>query len=232
MPFRVKIIPPIQVTERDLQRRQRRYQERAGPETQIAVCDLPEGPPMLYTRDDLTHSDEVVLREGARTTVEQADAILVDCIFDPSVEDIQSQTGLPTFGPLRTTLPLLALVARRFAIIAALECHCEPLADIVQRYGYGAALASVRSLGESYPATVDEYVASMQAQLAAVRQAGAEAVVMGSTTMAVRDEIRAAADGMSLFLTGMVTLGVMESMWRDGLLTTRAFPASHPRTRQ
>lgn len=218
MPFRVKIIPPIQVAERDLQRRQRRYRERAAPETQIAVCDLPEGPPMLYTRDDLTHSDEAVLQEGARTTTEQADAILVDCIFDPSVEEVQARTGLPTFGPLRTTLPLLALVAKRFAIIAALECHCEPLADIVARYGYSASLAAVRSLGESYPATADDYVASMQAQPAAVRQAGAEAVVMGSTTMAVREEIRAAADGMPLFLTGMVTLGVMESMWCDGVI--------------
>ncbi len=218
MSFRVKIIPPIQVTERDLQRRQRRYQERAAPETQIVVCELPDGPPMLYTRDDLAHSDEAVLQEGAHTTAEQADAILVDCIFDPSVEAVQAETGLPTFGPLRTTLPLLSFVANRFAIIAALECHCEPLADIVQRYGYGASLAAVRSLGESYPATADDYVVSMRAQLAAARRAGAEAVVMGSTTMAVREEIRVAADGMPLFLTGMVALGVMESMWRDGLL--------------
>ena len=64
MPFRVKIIPPIRVTEPDLQRRQRRYQERAAPDTQIAVCELPDGPPMLYTPDDLEHSDDAVLRRG------------------------------------------------------------------------------------------------------------------------------------------------------------------------
>ncbi len=218
MPFRVKIIPPIQVTERDLQRRQRRYQARAAPETQITVCDLPEGPAMLYTQDDLAHCDEAVLQAGVGTTAERADAMLVDCIFDPSVEALQAETGLPTFGPLQTTLPLMSLVADRFAIIAALECHCEPLVDIVQRYGYRESLVAVRSLGESYPATVDDYVTSMQMQLAAARQAGAEAVIMGSTTMSVREEIRDAAGGMPLFLTGMVTLGVMESMWRDGLL--------------
>ncbi len=218
MRFRVKIIPPIQVTERDFQRRQRRYQERAARDTEISVCELPDGPAMLYTPDDLAHCDAAVLREGRETMAEQADAILLDCIFDPAVEALRAETGLPVFGPLQTTLPLVSLVASQFAVIAALECHCEPLVDLIRRYGYGEQLVAVRSLGESYPATADDYVRAMQEQLAAVRQAGAEAVVMGSTTMAVREEIRVAADGMPLFLTGMVTLGVMESMWRDGLL--------------
>lgn len=206
-PFRVKIIPPIRVTDRDLQRRQRRYQARAAPDTQIAVCDLPDGPAMLYTPDDLAHCDVAVLREGRATTPEEADAILVDCIFDPSVEALRTETGLPVFGPLRTTLPLVSLVSSRFAVIAALECHCDPLVELIQRYGYSESLVAVRSLGESYPATAEAYAMAMEEQLAAVRQDGAEAVVMGSTTMAVRDEIRVAAGGMPLFLTGMVALG-------------------------
>ncbi|PON19172.1 hypothetical protein C2W62_04145 [Candidatus Entotheonella serta] len=222
MSFRVKIIPPIQLTERDLQRRQRRYQARAAPDTQVDVCDLPGDPAMLYTPDDLAQSDTAVFREGRATTSEQADAILVDCIFDPSVEALQAETGLPVFGPLRTTLPLVSLVASRFAVIAAMDCHCVALVDLIRHYGYGEQLASVRSLGETYPAALEAYVAAMQKQLAAARQAGAEAVVMGSTTMAVRDEIRAAAGGMPVFTTGMVTLGVMESMWRDSLLSLMA----------
>ncbi len=222
MSFRVKVIPPIQVTERDLQRRQRRYQERAAPDTQIAVCELPDGPAMLYTPADLTHCDAAVLREGQTTTSAQADAILVDCIFDPSVEALRAETGLPVFGPLRTTLPLVSFMASRFAVIAALQCHCAPLVELIRRYGYGEQLVAMRSLGESYPATADDYGVALQEQLAAARQAGAEAVIMGSTTMSVRDDLRAAADGMPLFLTGMVTLGVMESMWRDGLLSPMA----------
>ena len=57
-----------------------------------------------------------------------------------------------------------------------------------------------------------------------VEEDHARAVVMGSTTMALTDEIAAVAGGVPLFLTGMVTLGIMESLWRDGLLRVWRIP--------
>ena len=36
--------------------------------------------------------------------------------------------------------------------------------------------------------------------------------------VAQADEVTAVADGAQLFLSGMVTLGLMESLWRNGLL--------------
>lgn len=46
----------------------------------------------------------------------------------------------------------------------------------------------------------------------------AHAVIMGSTTMALTNEVAAVSGGVPLFLTVMVTLGIMESLWRDHLL--------------
>ena len=46
---------------------------------------------------------------------------------------------------------------------------------------------------------------------------GADAVMFGSTTMALTGRMRQAAGGLPLFMPGLVALRVMEHLWRDGL---------------
>ncbi len=223
MPFRINIIPPIHVTDRDRQRRLRRFGERAGAETTIDVCELPAGPRMLYTHDDFRACDEAVMRAGLQTSPEVFDAILIDCTFDPAVDAIRAQTGLPTFGPMRTTLPLVSLVAPAFAIIAALDCHMEPLRELVHSYGYSKSLVSVCSLGKTYPSRED-YPAALHEQIALASEAGAGAILLGSTTMGLTAELAPVATQIPIVLPGLVTLGMMESMWWDGLLLTLDTP--------
>jgi hypothetical protein len=47
---------------------------------------------------------------------------------------------------------------------------------------------------------------------------GARTGVMDATTITLTDGMAAVASGTPLFLSGMVTRGLMESLWRDGLL--------------
>ena len=56
-------------------------------------------------------------------------------------------------------------------------------------------------------------------QLLRVREDGADAVMFGSTTMALTDPMREAAGTLPLFMPGLVALRVMENLWRDGLWT-------------
>lgn len=221
MPFRVKIISPIRIDEADLQRRQSRYEHQAGPRTQIEVFNLVEGPVALNTLGDMLFCEYAVFQEGVKTDPDDFDAILVDCVFDPAVDAIREHTGLPTFGPMRTTLPLVPLVALNFSIVSRSEKQCDMIAELVERYGYGDYLVSTRALGITYPESrqPEIFAAAMCRQLRGVtQQDGAHAVVMGSTTMALSDEIVAAAGGVPLFLPGMVALRVMEGLWSDGLL--------------
>ncbi len=222
MSFRVKIITPIQVDDADLQRRERRYGERASPDTQIEVVGLTDGPTALETHGDLRFSEDAVFQEGSKIQVDQCDAILIDCIFDPTVAALRKHLGMPVFGPLQTTLPLVSLIAPNFAIVARGKHHREVFTDIVTRYGYGNRLAAIRSLNLNYAEgrRAENFDAAMQQRLKeVVEDDQARAVVMGSTTIALTDDVAAAAGGVPLFLTGMVTLGIMESLWRDGLLT-------------
>jgi allantoin racemase len=221
MAFRVKIVSPIKIDEADLKRRQVRYGEAAGPGTHIEVFNLPEGPTTLDTVADLVFCEYAVFQQGANTRADKFDAILIDCVFDPAVDSLRGHTGLPTFGPMRTTLSLVPLVAKTFSVIARSEKQCELLTDLLKRYGYGDALASTRALGISYAEArkSEVFTQAMKHQIKnAIDNDGARAIVMGSTTMALSDELIQAANGVPLFMPGMFTLRVMESMWNEGLL--------------
>jgi allantoin racemase len=222
MGFRVKIITPLQVDDVDLNRRRRRYGERASGDTEIEVVGLGAGPYALETAADLAASDDAVFEEGAKTGPNEFDAVLIDCIFDPAVDRLRDVLPMPVFGPLRTALPLLSLVAPRFGIIARGKDHEALFTELVDRYGHGDQLIAVRTLALPYAEAKDpeRFGAAMREQLKRIiEDDGARAVVMGSTTMALSPEVAAAGGDVPLFLTGMMTLGIMESLWRDGLIS-------------
>ena len=221
MSFRVKIISPLKAAEPDIQRRQRRYSEHAGPDTQVAVFNLEEGPMALNTTGDLIFCEHAVFQEGVKTDRHDFDAILIDCVFDPAVDALREKTGIPTFGPTRTTLPLISLVARNFSIIARIEKQAELLGQVVCKYGHGDRLVSTRALGISYEEAKEERIfneAMIRQLKVVVEEDHAGAVMMGSTTMALADEVAAAAAGMPLLFPGMTALRVMEVLWFDRLM--------------
>lgn len=225
MTFRVKIISPIKIDQADLERRQVRYGQTASPDTLITVCNLPEGPTTLDTVADIVACEYAVFQVGANTRADDCDAILIDCVFDPAVDSIQKHTGIPTFGPMRTTLSLVHLVAQNFAIISRTQKQCEMMTEVIRRYGYVHSLVGTRPLGITYaqarqPAV---FTKAMVRQIElAVQKDGAQAILMGSTTMALNDALGRAANGVPLFMPGMFALRVMESMWNEGLLTRRS----------
>ena len=224
MPFRVKIISPLKATEADLARRQQRYGEHAQPGTVVTVVNLEEGPASLDTSGDVLQSSYAIFRQGIATKPEDVDAILIDCVFDPAVVELEEATGIPTFGPTRTTLPLALLVAPSFSIVARAPRQCDLLAARVERYGFGARVKSMRALGLSYEEAKRPGVFGA-AMCEALRQVAEEdrarAVVFGSTTMAITPDMITAARGMPLFMPGLVALRVMEHLWRDDLWPRR-----------
>lgn len=221
MSFKIKIISPIKIDEADLRRRRLRYGEFSGAATKVEVFNLPDGPTTLDSPGDLLFCEHAVFQEGIKTDPNDFDAILIDCVFDPAVDALREQCEVPTFGPMRATLPLVSQVADKFSYVARAERQTQWLAELATRYGYGDMLASARALKISYkesrsPKIFDE--AMIRNLRLAVQEDGAKAIVMGSTTMAISDQVTAAAQGKPLFLPGMVTLRVMELLWGDGLL--------------
>jgi len=220
MPFRVTLISPLEASAADLERRQQRYGAVAGPDTAVTVQNLAGGPAALNSGGDVLTSAAAIFQQGSTLTRAETDALLVDCVFDPAVDELAEATGLPTFGPTRTTLPLINLVADSFSIIARSRRQCTLLAELVTRAGYGHALRATHALDISYAeakqANIFSRVMADRLQTVATED-HAGAVLFGSTTMALTAAMRAAANHIPLFMPGMVTLRLMEQLWQDGL---------------
>jgi allantoin racemase len=217
--LRVRVVSPLGASPDDLARRQRRYQEHAGPGTVVTVANLQGGPAALDSAADVEASAAAMLAQERLVGREGCDAILVDCVFDPAVAAIGKVTSVPTFGPTHLTLPRVTAVARGFSIVARSQAQCELLAELVDGYGFGHALRSLRALGITYEEAKrpEVFEAAMGARLRdAVRRDGAEAVVMGSTTMALSPALLAAAGGVPLFMPGLEALSAIEERWRLG----------------
>lgn len=220
MTFRVKIISPLQASEDDLLRRQRRYNEQAISDTQLVVENLTGGPTALNTAGDVLTSAAAIFQQGKSTNKDDFDAILIDCVFDPAVEELQEATGLPSFGPTEVTLPLISLMSSNFSIIARTNRQCELLSETVTTYGFGDQIRSTRALDISYEEAkqADVFNQVMSERLhEAVESDGAQAILFGSTTMAISGEMRTRSQGVPLFMPGMVALNVMENLWFGGL---------------
>ena len=220
MPLRLKILSPLKATEEDLARRQRRYSRRAAADTRIQVENLAGGPAALNSSGDVLDSAAAIYRQALDASPEAWDAILIDCVFDPAVDEIREATGIPTFGPTRTTLPLIPLVAGNFSIIARTRRQCELLAEQIVGQGYVDYLHALHALDISYeeakrPAIFEQVM--VDRLRTAVAEEGADAIMFGSTTMAISDEMRAAAAGVPLFMPGMVALRMIEQLWQDRL---------------
>jgi Asp/Glu/hydantoin racemase len=220
MTFRVKIISPLKATAADLARRQQRYGSHAGSNTMVTVVNLDGGPAALNSSGEVLTSAAAIFRQGCATTSEECDAILIDCVFDPAVDELQEATGLPTFGPTRTTLPFISMVAPNFSIIARTRRQCELLAELVEQEGYGSQLSSLRPLEISYEEAKKETIfdrVMLERLKTTVSQDGVGAIMFGSTTMALSKEMRREAGGVPLFMPGMVALRAMEHLWQDRL---------------
>lgn len=225
MSFRITVISPLKAADADINRRQERYAEVAQPQTTVEVINLQEGPSSLNTSGDLLLSAAAILREFDGLEAHKMDAVLVDCVFDPAVNEIREAAKVPTFGPTKATLPLIGFVARNFSIIARTKRQCELLAETVTGYGYGEKICSLRALDINYEEARQPEIFNqvMEARLKyVVTEDGAEAIMFGSTTMAITDDMRQVSRGIPLFMPGMVALQVIEQLWY-GELWPRSF---------
>jgi Asp/Glu/hydantoin racemase len=188
----------------------------------VTVHNLTGGPAALNSSGDILVSAAAIYEQARAIDHAAADALLVDCVFDPAVAELEEATGLPVFGPTRATLPLIELVAPNVGLIARTQRQCELLQALIEGYGYGDRLCSVRALDISYPEAkqpaIFERVMADRLR-AAVEEDGVQAILLGSTTMAVSDRMRHAASATPLFMPGMVTVGLIETLHAAGLLT-------------
>lgn len=186
--FRLKAITPLAVPAEELARRQHRYDRLAARHLAVSLVNLPPGaPPRLDTADDVEASAGYVHREIERTSREDFDGILPDCVLDPCVGEIPAGP-VPLFGILRLAAGAIAGLGVPFAAVTRNGAIGTEMARKLHLYGLAGNLDWVHRLeadfcliadGDGWAAALAPAVAATAAADVPVLLNGCSAVDMG-----------------------------------------------------
>lgn len=139
--MKVRVITPIRVGNEELARRQERYSRLAPDGWQLIVEDLPDTPDSpreLGSRKDISSSESAGLTAGHGTDASRFDAVMPDCVLDPSLMDLQAGNKVPVLGITRLSAGFLASLGTRFGVVTRNAVIAEEFQAVVEKYGLGA----------------------------------------------------------------------------------------------
>ncbi len=128
-----------------------------------------------------------MLRLTRKAQSENATALIIDCMGDPSLHAARELATIPVIGPAQTSAFVAASLGYRFSFLASREDMEHKLVKQMEEYGIVAKLASVRATG----LTVQEIETDPQrlvqgltrAAITAVQEDGAHVLIPGCTGM-------------------------------------------------
>ena len=162
----------------------------------IHCLTLAEGPPGIETQ---AHIDGVVapLCRLANDLEDEAGAFVVACFSDPGLAELRAASARPVFGIAESAYRKVAEGPGRFGILSIVEASVARHRRYLDRLGLLDALAGDRPVEMAVEALADDPAASL-ARLKdvgriIVEQDGADALVLGCTSMApFKDDLSAA----------------------------------------
>lgn len=159
----------------------------------LEVSTLREGPPAIYSWRDWHSVVEPMCRLVER---EAADAYVIACASDPGVDAVRGTTDRPVLGIFRSAVAAAVAQAERFGIIALVDSSLARHAAALRAMGVEARLAAEIAMNLSMDALLDatrSRAALVRAGMA-LKEAGAQTVILGCTGMAhhrdaIQDEV-------------------------------------------
>ncbi|HEX2939624.1 MAG TPA: aspartate/glutamate racemase family protein [Rhodopila sp.] len=149
----------------------------------LDVATLAEGPPAIYSWRDWHSVVEPMCQLVQR---EMADAYVIACASDPGIDAVRTATERPVFGIFRSAVAAAVARAERFGVIALVDSSKARHRAALRAMGLEDRLAAEIPLNVSMETLLDP-VAARQALIragTALRDAGAETVILGCTGMA------------------------------------------------
>jgi len=186
--MRLRAITPIVVSEEELTRRRVRYAALAPPGVTIHLDNLTTGPDRLESSGQIRESEQLVYEEALRTNLDRFDGIFLDCVLDPALERLQTESALPVFGMTRLVSTYLASLGLRMAAVARNRAIADELADRIDAYGWSSNLDGVLILDLSLAdiSDTDLWNQVVAERVANGDLAGVDAVINGCSAVEVR----------------------------------------------
>ena|SRR5687768_8634458 len=168
------------------------YGRYASPDTEIFARALHDRVPLEADPSDDFLTPEI-LEQVMMAERSGMDAVIVDCMEDPGVEEARRLVRIPVVGPGHAAMSLAAMLSYRFSILYPLA-QVRLIERLVLRHGFAPMLASIRHLSCGLDGIRQDEQATLEcmvdAALTAVRKDGAHAIVPACTlTSALTQEL-------------------------------------------
>ena len=162
-------------------------QSVALPTSDILARSPAHGPESIESAFDEAIAGAAVLDVVADGEQQGVDAHIIACFGDPSIDAAREIAHAPVIGIAGAAFQLASLVAHRFGVVTTMSRTLPAAHHLLDRYGYAHLCSGVRAT--DIPVLDLEHVEhSIYQQLldecrAAIKQDGAEAIVLGCAGM-------------------------------------------------
>lgn len=173
---------------RELEKRRNVLASLVSPGSTIDIVDNPEGPLSIQTLQDEFQAVPGTLRNAARAEAEGYDGAILGCFGDPGLHAVRELVKMPVVGSCQPAVHLAAQLGERFSVLSPVASTVPFTRKLVEEYGLGHKLASVRSVDipvlqirqdrEGALARLTEVAGRI------LEQDGAEVLVLGCMSMA------------------------------------------------
>lgn len=162
-------------------------QRSASPGTEIEVLTAPFGVAYIETRFEALIGAYAAAQLAAEHHA-RCDAIVVAAFGDPGLGGLREAMGVPVTGLTEAALASAHLLGHRISIIAISQRIQAWYREVVDSYGFGGRLASIRALDRPLSgigAVQDEHAQALKALAErAVEEDGADVIVLAGAPLA------------------------------------------------
>ncbi|MEM0908120.1 MAG: aspartate/glutamate racemase family protein [Pseudomonadota bacterium] len=160
----------------------------ASPGTTIIATNPTDSPVSIEGHADEAACVPPLLREIVAGAEAGADAFVNACFDDPGLDACREVTDRPVVGICEAAMMAASLVAARFSVVTTLPRAIPIVEDLAERYGYAKHCRKVRAAEIPVLALDDPTSGAVELTraevLAAAKEDGAEAVILGCAGMA------------------------------------------------
>ena len=176
--MKINIVLPTSNPE-NLAARQSVYAGLARSETIISASILDERVPL-----EADPSDSFILPEILDKIIESEnngmDAVIVDCMEDPGVEEGRRLVNIPVVGPGHAAMNMAVTLGHKFSILYPME-QLVFIRQLVEKYQLSSMLASIKYLPCGLEGIITDTKSTMeslqQTAIAAIEEDGASVIV-------------------------------------------------------